>query len=125
MKIAALIARILLGLMFLIFGLNKFFNFIPQPPMTGLAGEFVGALYMSHELRVIAALEVITALLLLSNFYVPLALTLLGPIVVNIFLFHAFMAPSGLPIACLTVILWLIVYKSVRPAFAGIFVQKA
>ena len=124
MKIAALIARILLGLMFLVFGLNKFFNFIPQPPMTGLAGEFVGAIYLSHELRFIAALEVIAALLLLSNFYVPLGLTLLGPIVVNIFLFHAFMEPSGLPIACLTVILWLIVYQSVRSAFAGIFVQK-
>ena len=67
MKIAALIARILLGLIFLIFGLNKFHTFIQAPMPTGLAGQFVGALFVSHYLLVIASIEVVTSILLLSN----------------------------------------------------------
>lgn len=125
MKILTLVARILLGLIFLIFGLNKFYTFIHSPMPTGLAGQFVGALYVSHYLWVIALIEVGTAILLLLNRYIPLALTLLGPVIVNIFLYHSILDRSGLPLACLLVILWLIVYKSVRPAFAGIFVQRA
>jgi putative oxidoreductase len=125
MKIASTIARYLLGLMFLIFGLNKFIGFIHQPPPSGLAGQFLGAMFVSHYLLVIATLEIVAAVLLLANRYVPLALTLLGPIVVNIFLFHTFLEPSGLPVAIVTVVLWLLVFASVRPAFNGIFAQKA
>ena len=125
MKVVTLIARILLGLVFVVFGLNKFVTFIPAPMPTGLAGQFAGALVISHYWLVIGAIEVATGILLLINQYVPLALTLNGAIVVNIFLFSAFFQPSGLPIAVIVVILWLIIYKSVRPAFAGIFVQKA
>ncbi|WP_213804415.1 DoxX family membrane protein [Granulicella sp. dw_53] len=124
MKIAALIARILLGLIFLIFGLNKFLNFLPQPPLPPLGGQFAGALYVSHELLIVAAIEVVTAVLLLANRFVPLALTLLGPVIVNVFLFHAFMAPTGLPTALFIVILWSAVFYSVRDAFSSIFVQK-
>jgi putative oxidoreductase len=125
MKIAALIARILLGLMFLIFGLNKFLNFIPMAPPPGLAGQFLGAMFASHYLLVVATIEIVTAILLLVNRFVPLALTLLGPVVVNIFLFHAFLEPSGLPIALVTVILWLVVFYWHRTAFSGIFVRNA
>jgi hypothetical protein len=125
MKIASLIARYLLGLIFLIFGLNGFFHFIPMPPPTGLAGQYMGALFVSKYLVVVFLLELIPAILLLVNRYVPLALTLLGPVIVNIFLFHAFLAPSGLPLAVVVVILWGLVAWSVRPAFAGLFVQKA
>jgi putative oxidoreductase len=126
MKVATLIARILLGLIFVVFGLNKFLNFIPSGPMpTGLAGQFIGALYVSHYLWVIAIIEIGTGILLLINQYVPLALVLNGGVVVNIFLYHAFFDPKDLPLPILVVILWLIIYKSVRPAFAGIFVQKA
>ena len=125
MKIVTLIARILLGLVFLIFGLNKFHAFIPAPVPPGLGGQFMGALFVSHYLLVIGALEVICGILFLINRYIPLSLVLIGPVVVNIFLFDAFLSPSGLPIGCLLVIFWLIVYKSVRPAFAGIFLQKA
>jgi hypothetical protein len=121
MKIASTIARDLLGLVFLIFGLNGFLHFIPMPPPAGLGGQFLGALFVSHFLVVVFLLELIPAILLLLNRHVPLALVLLGPVIVNIFLFHAFMEPSGLPLALVVVVLWLIVAASVRSAFEGIF----
>lgn len=125
MKIASTIARYLLGLLFLVFGLNGFLHFIPMLPPPGLAGQFMGALFMSHYLIVVFLLEVIPAVLLLAGRYVPLALTLLGPVIVNIFLFHSFMEPSGLPIALVTVVLWLLVFAGHRSAFNGIFQAKA
>ena len=82
MRIVALIARILLGLMFVVFGLNGFLHFIPMGPMpTGVAGQFAGALFVSHYMYVVAALQVIGGALVLSGFYVPLGLTLLGPVI--------------------------------------------
>jgi uncharacterized membrane protein YphA (DoxX/SURF4 family) len=125
MRITALIARYLLGLIFLIFGLNGFLNFIHMPPPVGVAGQFLGALFVSHMLVVVFLLELIGAVLLLVNRYVPLALVVLGPVVVNIVLFHALMAPALLPLAILVVILWLLAAWSVRPAFAGIVQQRA
>jgi putative oxidoreductase len=121
MKIAAIVARLLLGTTFLVFGLNGFLHFIKQPPPTGVALQFLGALVTSHEIAVIMLLQVVLGALLLCNRFVPLALTLLGPIIVNILLFHAFMAPEGLPIAALVALLWLITFANVRSAFAGLF----
>ncbi len=121
MKIVLMIARLLLGLVFVVFGLNKFLHFLPmQPPPPGPAGEFFSALSASHYLVVVAALEVVGGLLLLIGRFVPLGLTLLGPIVVNILLFHALMEPKGLPLALLVVLLWLAAAWSVRGAFWGI-----
>jgi hypothetical protein len=120
MKIACTISRYLLGLIFLTFGLNGFLHFIPMPPPSGLAGQFVGALFASHMYVVIFLLQIIPALLLLINRYVPLALTLLGPLIFNILCFHIFMAPAGLPLALVVTVLWFIVAASVRSAFAGI-----
>ena len=98
------------------FGLNKFFNFIPMGPMPiGLGGQFSTVLFQSHYLWVIAAIEVTGGALLLVNRYVPLGLVLLGPVIVDIFLFHALMVPSGLPIALLVVVLWLFLAFSFRP----------
>ena len=125
MKIASLIARYLLGIIFLVFGANGFLHFIPMPPPTGLAGQYMGALFVSHFLVVVFLLELIPAILLLAGRYVALALVLLGPVIVNIFLFHAFLAPSGLPLALVVVVLWLLVFASVRSAFNGIFHAKA
>lgn len=125
MKIVTLIARILLGLLFAVFGLNGFLHFIPMQPPTGLAGQYMGALFLSHYLTVVFALELVGGLLLLVNRYVPLALTLLGPVLVNIVLFHACLAPAGLPMALFAVVLWLIVFAGVRGSFAGLLVQKA
>jgi putative oxidoreductase len=124
MKIAVSIARILLGLVFLVFGLNGFLHFIPMPPPAGLAGQYMGALFVSHYLVVVFLLQVVGGALLLVNRFVPLALILLGPVIVNIVLFHSFLTPEGLPLALLSTLLWLVVFAGVRKAFAGVFVQR-
>lgn len=124
MKIAVSIARILLGLLFLIFGLNGFFHFIHMPPPTGMAAQYYGVLFVTHYLVLVFLLQVIGGALLLANRFVPLALVLLGPILVNILMFHSLMAPQGLPLASLATVLWLIVFAGVRRAFAGLFAQR-
>jgi hypothetical protein len=107
MKIVTLIARLLLGLTFVVFGLNGFLNFLDMGPMpSGLAGQFIGALA------------------LLVNRFVPLALVLLGPVIVNIILYHVFLNPSGSAVAVVVTVLWGIVFYSQRQYFAGIFVQR-
>ena len=102
MKIVGLLSRVLLGLLFLVFGLNGFLHFIPMAPPAGLAGQYMGALFLSHYLLAVFLLEIVGGVLLLANRFVPLALVLLGPVVVNIVLFHALMAPEGLPVALFT-----------------------
>jgi hypothetical protein len=120
MKIIAVIARYLLGLIFLVFGLNGFLDFLHMPPPSGVAAQFLGALYVSNFLVFVFLLQIISAILLLINRYVPLALTLLAPVIVNILLLHILMAPSGLPLAIAVTILWIVVFTSVRSAFAGL-----
>ena len=125
MKIVTLIARILLGLISVVFGLNGFLNFLSMGPMpTGLAGQFVGALALSHYYWVVAALQIAGGALLLANRFVPLALVLLGPVIVNIICYHVFLNPSGAGPAAVVTILWLIVFYSNRQHFSGIFVQQ-
>ena len=124
MKIIAVIARFFLGFIFLVFGLNGFLHFIPSSPPAGTAGQFVGALFVSHYLVPIFLLQIISAILLLVNRYVPLALTLLAPIIVNILLIHMLMLPSGLPLALVVTVLWIVVFLSVRSAFAGLFQER-
>jgi hypothetical protein len=109
------------GVIFLVFGLNGFLNFIPMPPPGGIAGQFFGVLYASHYLWVIFGFQVIAAVLLLVNRYVPLAVAVLAPVIVNILAFHALMAPSGLPLALFVAALWVLIFVDVRPAFAGLF----
>ena len=121
MKITAVIARFLLGLIFLVFGLNGFLHFIPaSSPPSGTAGQFVGALLVSNYLVVVFLFQLISAVLLLINRYVPLALTLLAPIIANILLFHILMAPSGLALAIVVTVLWSATFLSVRSAFGGL-----
>jgi putative oxidoreductase len=124
MKIAVLVARILLGLMFLVFGLNGFLNFLHMPMPPGPAGQYMGVLFMSHYLHAVFLVEVIGGALLLSGQFIPLGLVLLGPVIFNILLFHAFLFPAGFPPAVLATVLWFIVFFGVRRAFAGIFAQK-
>jgi len=124
MKIASLIARILLGLVFLVFGLNGFLHFIPMPPPTGVAGHFFGAIFASHYWVVIFGVQTLGGLLLLANRFVPLALVLLGPVIVNIFFFHALMAPAGLPLAIVVVLLWALLAARNKQHLAGIFIQR-
>jgi putative oxidoreductase len=126
MRILVLVARLLLGLLFLVFGLNGFLNFLNMGPMpTGLAGQFIGALALSHYFWVVAALQVIGGVLLLVNRFVPLALTLLGPVVVNILLYHIFLNPTGYLFAIVVTILWFIVFYGYRQYFLSLFVQRA
>ena len=125
MRIASVIARYPAGVIFLVMGLNGFLHFIPLPPPPGTAAQFMGALYVSHYLWVIFAFQVVAGALLLVNRYVPLALALLAPVIVNILTFHATMAPSGLPMALFVAILWAVIFIDVRPAFSGLFQARA
>lgn len=126
MKIVTLIVRILLGLIFLVFGANGLHPFLKMPPPPpGLAGQFIMAIAQSHYALVPFAAQFIGGFLLLVNRYVPLALTILAPVIVNILCFHLFMDPSGLPRAFVVVILWAVLFYHYRQAFAGIFVQRA
>lgn len=124
MKITISIARILLGLLFLTFGLNGFLHFIPMPPPSGLAGQYLGVLFVSHYLVPVFLLQAIAGALLIVNRYVSVALVLLGPVIVNILLFHSLMAPEGLPLALVASALWLTVFIGARRAFSGIFVAR-
>src|SRR6266478_6018418 len=121
MRTVSAIARYMSGVIFLVFGLNGFLHFIPLPPPDGIAGQFMGALYVSHYLWVISAFQVVGGLLLLVNRYVPLAVALLAPVLVNILTFHALMAPNGLPFALFVTVLWAVIFIDVRPAFSGLF----
>ncbi len=125
MRTASVVARYLAGMIFLVFGLNGFLNFIPMPPPGGTAGQFMGALYASHYLWVIFAFQVVAGVLLLVNRYVPLAVAVLAPVIVNILVFHALMAPSGLPPAIFVAVLWAVMFVDVRPAFAGLFQSRS
>jgi putative oxidoreductase len=121
MKIASTIARYLLGLIFLTFGLNGFLHFIPMPPPTGVAGQFFTVLFLSHFYVVIFFFQIVPAVLLLANRYVALAVVILAAIIVNILSFHILMAPAGLPLALFVTVLWFLVASTVRPALQGIF----
>jgi uncharacterized membrane protein YphA (DoxX/SURF4 family) len=121
MRIVAVIARYLAGVIFVVMGLNGFLNFIQFPPPTGVAAQFMGALYVSHYLWVIFGFQVVAGVLLLLNRYVPLAVAVLAPLLVNILTFHITMAPAGLPMAIFVALLWAVIFVGVRPAFSGLF----
>ena len=121
MKIATIITRTLLGLIFVTFGSNMFLHFIPTPPLPdGPAREFITALFLSHYVYVVGAVQVVGGLILLSGRWEPLGLTLLGPVIVNIDCFHALMAPAGLPMASVVSLLALFLLWRYREHFAGL-----
>lgn len=112
-------ARSLLGLVFLVIGLNGFLHFMPNPPMPQRAGEFMGALAAAgYMFPLIKGTEVIAATLLLSGRLVPLALVLLAPVIVNVALFHLFLAPSGFAMVAAIVGLELYLAWTYRDSFA-------
>jgi putative oxidoreductase len=124
MRTVSVVARYLAGVIFLVMGLNGFLNFIPLPPPGGIAGQFMGVLYLSHYLWVIFAFQVVAGALLLANRYVPLAVAMLAPVLVNIITFHVLMAPSGLPMALFVAALWAVIFINVRTAFSGLFQSR-
>src|SRR5215510_15008518 len=95
MKILIIIARSLLGLIFVVFGLNAFLHFIPMPPPEGLAGDFMKALFASGYFYVVAVPQIVGGALCLAGRFVALGLTLLAPVLVNILLFHIFLQSTG------------------------------
>jgi putative oxidoreductase len=125
MKIAAMIARYLLGLVFFVFGANKLYVFMPATMPGGVAGQFMGALVSTKYIMLVGLFEMAGGALFLINRYVPLGLALLAPIIVNILAVDVFMMPEGLPVGIVVVLLWILVFLRVRPAFAGLWVAKA
>jgi putative oxidoreductase len=121
MKVLTIIARVLLGLMFAVFGANIFLHFIPMPPpKPSLATDFSKALMESGYMYVVGFLQVAGGLLLLIGRFVPLGLTLLGPVIVNILLFHIFLERTGLPMALVVSALALFLLCRYRANFAGL-----
>jgi putative oxidoreductase len=125
MKSASIVARYLLGLMFTVFGLNGFLHFIHQPPPTNpLAIQFLVAVSTSHFAAFFFAVQVLGGLLLLSGFFVPLALTLLAAELYNILAFHLTMAPGSIAPALVACVLWILVFLQYRKSFNGTFSAK-
>ena len=120
------IARLLLGLMFFVFGLNGFLNFIPPPKtLPEGAGAFFGALMKTgYMLPLISGTQVIVGALLLSNRFVPLALALIAPVIVNIVTFHAFLEPSGSVMAGVVLVLELYLAWAYRKAFLPMLAMR-
>jgi uncharacterized membrane protein YphA (DoxX/SURF4 family) len=124
---AATAARILLGLVFFVFGLDGFLHFIPQPtaPMSENAMAFaIGLVKSGYMFPLIKGTEVAVGLALLSNRLVALALIVIAPVIVNIVAFHAFLAPSGLAIACALVVLAGYLAWVNRRAYAPLFARR-
>lgn len=126
MKIAATIARYLLGLIFAVFGANLLFQFLPNPPLPpGPARDFTTVMAATHYLYVVGFFQLVPGLLLLINRYVPLALTVLAAQLVNILTTHLLVLHAGVfPIPLVVVLCWILVFWNVRSAFAGIFQAK-
>jgi len=125
MKTTSIVARYLLGLIFTVFGLNGFLNFIHQPPPANpLAIQFFVAVSASHFASFFFALQVLGGLLLLSGFFVPLALTVLAGELYNILAFHVTLAPASIAPALLAAVLWMLVFIQYRESFKSIFIAK-
>jgi putative oxidoreductase len=124
MKIATIIAQILVGLVFVFFGSNAFLHFMNPPPPPGSAGQFLTILFESKWVYFISAVQVMGGLLLLVNRFVPLGLTLLGPLLFNILLFHGLLFHPGWQPGVVMTILWLFLFWRYKKNFAGIFEAK-
>jgi len=127
-KIPTIIARVLLGLVFFVFGLNGFFHFIPQPKdaMSDTAMAFFsGMAKTGYMLPLIFGTQTGVGVLVLINRFVPLALALVAPVIVNIVAFHLFLAPSGLPVALVVLALEVFLAWSYRERFRPMLACRA
>ena len=129
MKVATLIARILLGLLFTVLGA---FGFIivsgavaPPPPPPGLATNFMEVFFASRWVLFVDGIQVISGLLLLTNRFVPLAIVMLGAVLFNVFVFHITMQPSGLPLPIVALVLWIVVARAYRSYLRPLFTANA
>lgn len=123
MRIAVIIVRVLMGLMFLFASVVFFFDLMPQPELTGKVKVFNEGLAVSGIMTLVKALELICGIFLVSGFFIPLITVIIFPITLNIFMFHAFLAPQGLLVAILMLAgnLFLAYYyrKNYEPMFAA------
>jgi uncharacterized membrane protein YphA (DoxX/SURF4 family) len=124
MRIVVLIARILLGLVFFVLGLNGFIGFLGTPPPGGTSGQFLGSMWVSHYTWFVSGVQVLAGLALLTNQYVPLAIVVLAAVLSNILVFHITMMPQGLPLPIAVTILWFIVAWPLRGYFAPLFARQ-
>ncbi|MBV8054122.1 MAG: DoxX family protein [Deltaproteobacteria bacterium] len=121
-SIATIIIRSLFGFAFVVFGLNKFLHFMPNPAEPPAAMDFFGALFKTgYFIPLLAATEIVSGALLLAGIFAPFALVLIAPVIVNIFMFHLFLAPGGLPMAVILVALELTLAWQYRWAYGAMF----
>ena len=125
MKIASIFARYLLGLIFTVFGLNGFLHFIHQPPPANpLAIQFLVTVSESHFAAFFFAIQLLGGLLLLSGYFVPLALTALAAELYNILAFHLTLAPASIAPALVASVLWVLVFLQYRASFKDVLAAK-
>ncbi len=125
MKIATIIAQVLVGFVFVFFGSNAFLHFLNAPLPPGLGGQFLTILFESKYVYFVSAVQVVGGLLLLINRYVPLGLALLGPVIFNILLFHGLLSHPGWQPGVVMTILWIFLMFRYKKNFGGIFEAKA
>ena len=113
-----LVARILLAIVMLVFGVNKFANFLPPPELDGEAGAYFGALMSANVITVVAVLEILTGLAFLSGRYVALALVINAPLAFNAFLFHALLDPAGIGPSALWIVLLIVLLVGYKDKYA-------
>lgn len=124
MKITSLITRILLGALFIFGGSNHLFNFFKGQVPPGPAGELIGGMINTGYLNFIGVMEVIAGLLIIIQQFVPLGLTILGPIIVNILVFNALVMPKALPVAFVMIIFWILGAWPFRSLFFPLLQRK-
>ena len=122
MKVAATIARYLLGLGMFVFGINAFLKFMSPPPMPEMGEQFMGLLFESGYFNAVAVLMIVGGLMLVAGRFVPLGLTLLGPVLVNILLFHLAFDLKGIVMGLVFTVLWFAVFWERREAFSSLWV---
>ena len=121
MKMVATIARYLLGVGLLIFGANAFLSFMPAPEYPGEAGQFLGLLYTAGYFSIIGILKIVSGLMLVIGRFVPLGLVLIGPVLVNILIFHFVFDPASIGAGAVFSVLWFLVFFQYKESFSGIF----
>lgn len=117
MKTAATIARYLLGVGFVVFGANAFFQFMPPPELPEKGMQFMGLMFESGYFNWVAILKIVGGLMLILGRFVPLGLTLLGPVLVNILLFHLSFDPAGIGMGLIFTVLWFLVFLDRKASF--------